>query len=1054
VAVSEEKLSNEGRAGADSYRRLADVFHDVLSEHGLDAVFEKIGDTLSELIPYDSLTIYQAMPSEQLLVPVMARDQWAEEILSSRSSYGQGITGWVADHQEPVLCNDAQLDSRSEQIPGTPDEPEALISIPLVCRSSLKGVLNIYRLGEDVAFTEGEFDLAKRFADAAALALDNAESRASLERLAHTDSLTNLYNHRFFQERLRAELTRATRVNDSVALMMFDIDDFKRVNDVFGHGIGDHILQSIAMMLREMVRGSDVACRVGGEELALIMPSCDAGDALGFARRLMERLEVADFDPVGPVTISVGIAQGPEHAMNPRELLSCAEAAMMTVKVRGKNGVLVFEEGQTERPAQASSDAVRSIAHLKMLQSLSGKLNRINDVRQIGATIANELRTLIDYHNCRVYAVEGEYLAPIAFRGQFSSDESTAPSLAAGKIGEGITGRVAATRKSLLVPNALECEFSVLIPGTEEIEESIVAVPMLYGPRTIGVIAISKLGKDQFDRDDLRLIEVLAAHASVALENARLYEGQRKEADNAKALLECADALAKATSPHRVCDETVAAAARLLEAKQASIWLQHERTGEFRCAAHVGYVGDAGVEAAVRVKVSEAQGKKFLEGRKDPFVLPRELITSYFTVPDDVSLKDIAIAPLHGVNGWITVRRSAPVGPAFTGLQLMLLAGLSYQTSVALEKAQLFKGQKENADVANALLDFGRQLALAEGMDETLTRVAEHSARILGSPRIVIWLEDAKKKELRPGAAWGYASVDMEQLKKVRVDSAHANGFKSLSEPTVVHADQFEHLPGARALMFDATMAVAPLKLEGQRLGFIIAAAPALGDYEFSDRKMRLLSGIAHQSALAINSGFSFENLEETFLSTVEALANALEAKDEYTSSHARWITDTSIEVGTKLNLDARSLKRLELGALFHDIGKIGIPNSILLKPGPLTDEEWKVIRKHPEMGEKILEPIERLADVRPIVRHCHEHYDGDGYPDGLAGDDIPIESRIILVVDAFHAMTSDRPYRKGLPVEEAYRRLKESAGSQFDPDVVNALMWVFEDQPELAHTS
>ena len=141
-------------------------------------------------------------------------------------------------------------------VPGTPVEPEALISIPLVARGSLKGALNIYRIGKDASFDDDEFELAKWFGDAAALALDNVQVRATLEHQAQTDSLTGLYNHRFFHERLRAELTRATRAHDSVGLLMFDIDDFKRVNDICGHARrrpdpgrdreGDHLARSAA----------------------------------------------------------------------------------------------------------------------------------------------------------------------------------------------------------------------------------------------------------------------------------------------------------------------------------------------------------------------------------------------------------------------------------------------------------------------------------------------------------------------------------------------------------------------------------------------------------------------------------------------------------------------------------------------------------------------------------------------------------------------------------------------------------------------------------------
>jgi HD-GYP domain-containing protein (c-di-GMP phosphodiesterase class II) len=138
-------------------------------------------------------------------------------------------------------------------------------------------------------------------------------------------------------------------------------------------------------------------------------------------------------------------------------------------------------------------------------------------------------------------------------------------------------------------------------------------------------------------------------------------------------------------------------------------------------------------------------------------------------------------------------------------------------------------------------------------------------------------------------------------------------------------------------------------------------------------------------------------------------------------------------------------MKRLEFGALFHDIGKIGIPSEILRKPGPLTDEEFEIVKEHPELGEKILAPIDRLSDVRPIVRACHERWDGLGYPDGKAGTDIPLEARIVLVCDAYHAMVTDRPYRRRLDPAVAVSRLVDAAGSQFDPKVVDTFVRLYD---------
>src|SRR5207248_6249861 len=275
-----ERTSDEERTLVESYQRLADVFHEVLAEQSLDALLDRIADALAELVPHDSLTIYEADEPRRILIPVWARDKWADKILADKCPFGVGLTGWGVEHREPARVNQAHLDPRVETVPGTPeDEPEAMISIPLIARDSVKGALNIYRLGEEATFDDDEFELAKRFGDAAALALDNAQIRARLEHQASTDPLTGLFNHRSFHERLRSELTKASRSHDVVSVLMLDIDDFKRVNDVYGHGSGDEILRSLAETLKSAVRTTDAVCRLGGEEFAIVMTSREPQDA-------------------------------------------------------------------------------------------------------------------------------------------------------------------------------------------------------------------------------------------------------------------------------------------------------------------------------------------------------------------------------------------------------------------------------------------------------------------------------------------------------------------------------------------------------------------------------------------------------------------------------------------------------------------------------------------------------------------------------------------------------------------------------------------------------
>ncbi len=594
----------------ESYRRLADVFHEVLAELSLDALLVRIADTLSELIPHDTLTIYETDETQRLLTPVLVRDQYADEIMRTTVSFDEGITGWAASNREPALVNQAHLDPRVRFYPGTPIDPEALISIPLIARSQIKGVLNIYRVGEEGTFSADEFDLARRFADAAALALDNAEIRERLEHQARTDSLTGLFNHRTFHEQLLHALQETSRTHAPVAVLMLDIDDFKRVNDVHGHGVGDELLRHLADTLRTAVRPEDVVCRLGGEEFGVIMSACDATDAVRAAERLVKRLNESELPAVGVVTVSIGIALGPEHAMNPRELGACAEAAMMTAKAQGKHAIVVYEEDASERPdSPEPARDVRSIAHLKMLQSLSGKLNRLNDVREIGDEIAAELRSLIDYHNCRVFVVEGDDLVPISFRGEFTSQIAALPlELLRAKVGQGITGRCAELGESLLIGDAANCEFGNQLPGTPVIEESLLAVPLRYGTRVVGVIVVSKLGLDQFDEDDVRLLEVLGGHAAVAVENASLYESARREADGATALLEFGRELASASGLGEILYRVVERSAGILGSPRTSVWLEED--GWLVPRASHGYSAEQ--QALVdkrRVRVSDTRAR-------------------------------------------------------------------------------------------------------------------------------------------------------------------------------------------------------------------------------------------------------------------------------------------------------------------------------------------------------------------------------------------------------------------------------------------------------------
>lgn len=254
--------------------------------------------------------------------------------------------------------------------------------------------------------------------------------------------------------------------------------------------------------------------------------------------------------------------------------------------------------------------------------------------------------------------------------------------------------------------------------------------------------------------------------------------------------------------------------------------------------------------------------------------------------------------------------------------------------------------------------------------------------------------------------------------------------------PAVFMAAAYGFRTGAAIALFTAATAMLPLFISGwdshyAREVVVLAVSTMLCAYIPAQVRTALLREGERRR----------QQQEEAYVATIGALAAALDAKDRYTEAHSRETAELAVNVGRRLGLAGEQLRLLEYGALLHDIGKIGIPSYILQKPGPLTPEEFDIMREHPVIGERILASVPFLASLGPIVRAEHERWNGTGYPDGLKGEEIPIESRIIHACDAFHAMASDRAYRKALPLDAIIAEFRKGRGEQFDPRVVEVML-------------
>ena len=267
--------------------------------------------------------------------------------------------------------------------------------------------------------------------------------------------------------------------------------------------------------------------------------------------------------------------------------------------------------------------------------------------------------------------------------------------------------------------------------------------------------------------------------------------------------------------------------------------------------------------------------------------------------------------------------------------------------------------------------------------------------------------------------------------------------------------DDFMDIPEARGELEKlGCAACVPSFNKGKLIGFLILGNKISGD-SYTGEELELLLTISNEAAIVIENAKNLLELQklrekekENYFQTILALARTVDEKDAYTRGHLDEVTRYGVIVAEELIESLKitiDMEELKTALLLHDIGKIGVPDALLHKTSSLTPEEFEIMKQHAEIGARIIEPIEKLKKIGKIIKHHQEKYNGTGYPDGLKGEDIPLESRIVAVVDAYHAMISDRPYRKALPEETALNELKNCRGAQFDPLVVNAFLKAYE---------
>ena len=338
-------------------------------------------------------------------------------------------------------------------------------------------------------------------------------------------------------------------------------------------------------------------------------------------------------------------------------------------------------------------------------------------------------------------------------------------------------------------------------------------------------------------------------------------------------------------------------------------------------------------------------------------------------------------------------------------------------------------------DSLRSLHDLSKAINSTLNIDEVVEMVMERTSALMRSEKVLILLLDKEDGSLTKYSSKGFGTEEMpvETIKNVKsFDHCIVHKGTVISVADIVLADDYKELIEMAPVL--SSMVFAPLEIKGEAYGLIGVADSRKN---FSLMELEIFCSLGSQAAVAMENANLYRRLKESFFNTAEALAEAINSRDPYTGGHTGRVRDYSVMIATALDMAEEELESLKLAATLHDIGKIGIEDAILRKKGRLSAREEQEMRKHPEIGARILGHVEGMEACIAGVRHHHERLDGAGYPDGLKGEDIPLQARIIAIADVFDALTTDRPYKGAVDWVTASEELLKAAGTQFDPALV-----------------
>jgi len=465
--------------------------------------------------------------------------------------------------------------------------------------------------------------------------------------------------------------------------------------------------------------------------------------------------------------------------------------------------------------------------------------------------------------------------------------------------------------------------------------------------------------------------------------------------------------------------------------KACSVYLLDERINQFGLMAHKNFSKEC--IALLQLQIEEGIIDWAIRGKKP------KVIENVF---DSSSVRSLIICPFISrdrVLGTFIIL-SENMSSYFSSEQLTLLELLCKHTSVYIENIKLSNNMERKLKQLSLLFETSKNINSVLDLQALLKTIMYETEKELGAQMGYLLLSEGDRLVLKISRS----AIPYKKFKEELPIGHGVSGWVAKQKKPLLITDYPRDPRFKKGNEFDGfrvkTVISVPIISKGDLIG-VITLCNKKEDFPFTKEDLEMTSTLADQAGIAITNAKLFEDLEMGYLETISALAAAIEAKDPYTRGHSQRVMNYCMAIANAMNLPDEQKKIIQYSAVLHDVGKIGISDSIIGKPSPLDDKEFKTIKKHPEIGDEIASTITFLEEGRELIRHHHERYDGNGYPDGLKGEEISLVARIAAVADSYDAMATNRPYDKPWSKERAIARLIEVAGSQLDSNVVEVFV-------------